>query len=534
MTSAKGDHLLRYRRSLRSVADLARAGSDPSAMGTSQVRFEVHHIQDRPRYFESILAARNDDFIETLTSAANGIGVIVGTSSVPTSPPHFSGGSPRVEVSVESEKVTIFQGAAVPNPTFLYETAESLEGLISVEVEPTVVGWNHGEAILKIILEIARVAAQEAEAPILSLQCPAQLPAHHYLGDGRALARRNEWSRSSSLAVRFAFAIGEAGVAQRLELMRRLDTYCEGSGFGLWMADTRPNHREGNWFQITKHDKHRARKTIREFHNRQAQWILPLTLVGPARVGSTWATLELLDHYTDVALLACTVSALDDLAFIHLQLGVPANSGAESDAAARRVEKVSSSAGMMGVDGLERALTAAGLVPDIGPEHDRRKAAFSVRASDYAILAGPVLPISPDHGVTMRPLWISWEANQHHAGLQGPIVELFGAFDDWLSEVCAEKGIQLSSAVARLPNIEYLIARDTGRGSVRAKGKIAVPEELLDLAFPTARASERGAAISTGLEEMWHARLESAHCQPTELTVAWRENWLGRWSSLNQ
>ena len=54
----------------------------------------------------------------------------------------------------------------------------------------------------------------------------------------------------SSLAVRFAIALRDVSAAARFELADRFRELCEKHGYSFWLADTRPGHRQGNWFEV--------------------------------------------------------------------------------------------------------------------------------------------------------------------------------------------------------------------------------------------------------------------------------------------
>ena len=65
----------------RALADLARAGHQVLDEPSMQVEFEIHHGVDRPGALADTMAALPDDrlFAETLSSASNGAGLVVGT-----------------------------------------------------------------------------------------------------------------------------------------------------------------------------------------------------------------------------------------------------------------------------------------------------------------------------------------------------------------------------------------------------------------------------------------------------------------------
>ena len=63
------------------LADLARAGYRVLHEPSMQVEFEIHHLVDRPGGLAGIVARdpAGHGFAETLSSGANGVGLVVGT-----------------------------------------------------------------------------------------------------------------------------------------------------------------------------------------------------------------------------------------------------------------------------------------------------------------------------------------------------------------------------------------------------------------------------------------------------------------------
>jgi hypothetical protein len=64
-----------------------------------QVAFEIHHLADRPGQLADIVARDPDGsgFAETLSSSANGVGLVIGTrvGDAHPQPPGSSGHQPR-------------------------------------------------------------------------------------------------------------------------------------------------------------------------------------------------------------------------------------------------------------------------------------------------------------------------------------------------------------------------------------------------------------------------------------------------------
>jgi hypothetical protein len=173
------------------------------------------------------------------------------------------------------------------------------EGLISLDLEPLALLRNkHGIAIREIAQEVSHIAAFVGNSPLLSVQCPAQGPLHHEIAQNDIRERREGWGSPSTLVIRFLIALRNTSAEKRERLTRSLINFCEVNGLGLWLKDRRLGYRSGNWFNLQPHDEKRAHEYLNQFGgnegDRQVRWILPLTLVGPARVGSTYAVINFL------------------------------------------------------------------------------------------------------------------------------------------------------------------------------------------------------------------------------------------------
>lgn len=529
--------------SLRGVADLARSGGEGVSSPFARVRYEIHQHDDKPGIYRRLLSRDPRgllgpfNYSETLTFAANGVGLIVGTSLETAATGQGLGEVPAASVFLAEDEPTarVFSGEAHPNPTFLYESAKVLEGIISIEPEPSALGGRHARAALDLALEVSRLAAKDAEAPILSLQFPVQPPGHTFTGDGTPEEKSAHWPRASSMCMRFSIAIGDVSARERSGLITSMARFCYRFGYGLWVSDSRPEHRSGNWFQICIHNQSRARERIKlpdDTPGQNSSWVLPLTLIGPARVGSTLAALQVLRAASGVGLTGLSITSLDDLAFIHLQLHLPVESGSEFRKAKARIEGLEFPLERPISNSLATLLSAAGATDRSWP--DNIMAQLDDRTAGYSLLYGPPLQRQADHKIVRRPIWISWEMESADGGLHNPLMALYAATDQLLEVKGVQRGEQTDGKfrVPLYPNIEYLISRNVGAGTFRAKGKLSAPEPLLKRLFPNEERANWPIRLVTALEGGWLANLDEKQVAPRELTVAWRENWLGRWSSL--
>lgn len=513
-------------RNVRNLADLARGAMAITEQPGTQINFQVHHVTDRPNYLSSHLA--NDvesHFRETVSANMHGATVIIGTDRGPLAPEmraRHQGGSNPVRVRHETNTDgAVFVGAARPNPSFIYESAERFEFLIAIETQQMALKHVHGQAVKQVIAKIAQIAALHAHAPILSLQTPVQLPTSRHFENVEELDRTERWGSPSVVAVRAVLALQEATCAQRVGLVSRLTQFCVSRGFGLWIANQRLDHSSGNWYSVLPADGARLRDHLSEFRrvavkNNAPIVSCPLTLVGPARVGSTSSVLAFLTRAKDVGIMGCSVSALDDLAFIHLQLTGP---NVDEKAVAKLAE--SEPDGVVSLtDALHRVVEAlGGKLRDVtsmdgwGDEMNP-SGRLEVRAGDYQLLAGPANRLQKLPGLHRKSIWFAWRQVGLEHGIFAPIEALTHALAD-----CGFK----RDDEATIPNLEYLICRDLGAGVHRGKGKLTLSE----LSISDSDSVEHGPSkLCSRIEDAWRSRLVESGGAAIEPCVAWREFWL--------
>ncbi|WP_210717628.1 hypothetical protein [Amycolatopsis acididurans] len=517
------------RISIRNVADLARAGFEIARQPLTKVDFEVHHVQARQGYLRD-LCADSAVFLETICSATNGGGVVIGTrtrtpvtGTEPIEPPAGPQAAERPRISDDG---WIFHQAAWPNPTFIYESAQTFEGLIAIDPTAREVSEWHGLAIRDLAKEIAQAAATLVDAPLLSLNCPTQLPTTVKTRNHDLRTRKEIASPCSSLAIRFSVALREVSAATRFELADRIRELCEKHGYGFWLADTRPGHRPGNWFEVCPAESEFSSLYNGDIRSRQRiGTCLPVTCVGPARVGSTHAILTFLQRYPQVGVVGCTGSTLSDIAFVHLQLAIQ---GVAADRLNRILGKLlgESSAPARPRKLLRELFKRLGLQPDPAEQGG----ASPDPASDYQTFAGPAHAYRANR---MPPdslaVWVSWEIARSHGGPAAPLGCLYRALSQVLVPMPVHEPVTTVPA-SDLATVEYLICRATEQSVVRGKAKLAVPKSILRQ-FATGGVEPQASKLCASLEEAWKARIdESGVAGVSECTVAWRESWLGHWT----
>ena len=549
MNSPSGEHSPNVDTSgssTRDLADLARAGYEILQQPFTHVDFEIHHTADRAGYMhDNLFSDRRQPFpeevvggsaamvSETLASAWNGVGLVIRTNSDADAPGsrHVRLGRPAATVLFDEQTRRVFSGSGLPNPTFLFESAATYEGIVSVEPAPRSIKFYQSIAMRNLIREISRIAAKVAHMPLLFLQAPAQLPSQSFIGQDVRSSRITAARRSSSLALRFSIAMERPSAALRFELTEILTRYCTERGFGLWLADTRVGYRSGNWFQICAQADDLSRRDRREraasVDSHAVEVCLPVTFIGPARLGSTLAIVSFLCQFGDVGIVSCSTITLHDLEFIHLQLSV---SGTRRSAL-REINSHFTEHSCWKTDPSD-ALTyihdTLAAVSEKSPSHVLA-GELSEFAGDYQTLVGPALGCIVPDGRKRIAIWFSWQMEGTGEDLAIPLVELFKS----LSDIGLGLSVGAEGSGTETPNLEYLVCRDVGNWVLRGRGKLSIPEvDMLEL-FRGMELESAAARLCVSIENAWKASLRrrGAH-GVSELTVAWREWWLGHWASL--
>lgn len=512
------------RISVRNVADLARAGFEIARQPVTKVDFEVHHAMARPGYLRELVTADADDavFLETLCSATNGAGVVIGTRTRKppdgTEPVEPAGDLQPAERPRQNARGWVFHQTTSPNPTFIYESAQTFEGLIAIDPAAREVYEWHGLAVRDLVREISDAASSLVDAPLVSLQCPAQLPTIVKTRNHDLRTRKEIAPPCASLAVRFAIALRDASAAARFELADRFRELCEKHGYSFWLADTRPGHRQGNWFEVCHADGEFSPLYRGDLRSRQRiGTCLPVTFVGPARIGSTNAIVSFLQRYPQVGVVGCAATTLSDVAFVHLQLAIH---GVATERLNRILGKLlGESSTPARPDKLLRELfKRLGLPPD----PDGPATAVQDPTGDYQTFAGPAFAYRPHQMPDCMAVWVSWEIARQHRGLAAPLDGLYHA----LAQVASPP--EPVASAGDLATVEYLICRATEQSVIRGKAKLAVPRSVLR-GFSSGGGGEPPASrLCAALEEAWKAHVDRSGVDGvSELTVAWRESWLG-------
>lgn len=477
------------------LSELARAGRLIVQQPFTDIAFHVFHGKDAPgrllRTIEEKLTppdGHQGPFLQTLATAANGRSLIAGTSTATLDGMTDAEGAQRLSAGRWS-------GRSRTNPTFLYDSAGVIEGIVVLSDLVLPLTPESTRLMKAVVRTIARAASNRG-LPIVTLQAPSHVPG----GEQR-------WASTVGSAVRFAVAVRRLDVRQRLAFVKQIVEFCATEGLGLWLRDPTLTTRTGNWVQAcaVKQDHRPGRAAVEN--------LVDVTIVGPARVGSTSSILECLRYLGSVGVAACSVAAMNDLAFVHLQLTGEFSTIPPDEATY--------------VDQFIKSLPEwLGLRPtwwrDAGSDAADALAEMEERAKYYRCMVGPVTspPAESDDDPESKPVWVSWELTTNEQ-----LTALLKGLRDAMQEVASNRPRELPAY-----NIEYLISRAMPDGRTRGRAKLSVPMAAIrravagDWSLPTL-----GKEFCSLVENRWQTAMADA--RPTELTVAWREHWLGHWTS---
>lgn len=391
-----------------------------------------------------------------------------------------------------------YDGIASLNPRFLYESARDHEFLLSAGSRPWAPDIADSLVFGRVMAELAAVAANRAKAPILIMQSPAApFPAPPA---DQPLSTHSDWPTiAGGAAIRLSVGLsGDDGKA-RLQLLEHATRVAEDYGLRLHLGDRRLGRVRGEWWPGLEHDPDkydRMRALPGVDGTAVPDRALLLTFVGPARVGSSADILRALVERR-IGVLAMTVSALQDLAFVNLV--VPMRPGAVGVPPWRSLI-------LPPGDGLDLITHWCAVGPPmIGPRSPLG------RASDYGLcLTGPVPPRAE---APARPLWLRW---QKPTGKDVSSNRLIGDVIARLLEDDQVKQVRLDYFRSRVVGDSR---RMTAKLSVRMAEGISEPG-LGPVLGTLAR--------STQADIEWALSGRAPAARSTRLMIAWRERWLGR------
>jgi hypothetical protein len=255
------------------------------------------------------------------------------------------------------------------------------------------------------------------------------------------------------------------------------------------------------------------------------QICLPITFIGPARIGSTHTIVSFLSQFSTIGIISASMSALDDLAFIHLQLSVAGRRHSDiQDMNLQLAEPASWPTNPS--EAISHILRMLKLSSRESPAYVYTTD-VSGRVGDYQTLVGPVLECAMPDRRKRIAIWFSWQTEGAGQEQATPLVELFDSFS------VLEFGARESGpARIDMPNVEYLICRDIGNSVFRGRGKFSIPEADMLAMFDGNGVESAAVKLCMSLEDTWKASLRRRGVRGvSELALSWREWWLGHWAS---
>ena len=306
---------------------------------------------------------------------------------------------------------TRFFGIMPPNPGFVYENSETTEVLIGFGRE-----WRtslrSAVALRDILEDLAGAAANRANAPIVFLQTPVASPPVAPRRDGSHEALRG----SVSNTVRMSIAVSSGDDDARIGFLATVHEICKARGLSLHVADLRSGRMRGEWYFVQEFSSEvfnsymeRRYKVVPE---QAVQKAVMLTVVGPARRGSTYAILGLL-RSIGAGVAGGAISSLSECAVINLFVPLGSSYGPTPfDPAVQEPSEC--------VRGLED-------VCSLGPIVGRSPITASEVLRGYSALPSLAARFSceteGDGESSPHPLWAAWDLPEAWGGELG-IVEM--------------------------------------------------------------------------------------------------------------
>jgi Domain of unknown function (DUF4332) len=485
----------------------------------TSVGFAISYWRDEGICFEEILDGANRRvpetlwnvqttdgkvlWTETLTTAAFGVAtVIVGARTAG----HLPGEpDPALEVrdvaaGEPEQRGSAFYGLAHPNPSFLYRGVDELEVLIQIpsayDTPPSDDGRRIGDALrLSEAVRVVSSVAARHELPLMLVQSPmAAPPANEY-----------PWPLAQAPGVRCGIAMPTGGIEHQLDIYKEVHRWAEDMGCALHIGDRRGDGRRGLWHQLSAGDRSAYERKIVALPRaaEPLELVVPVTFVGPARVGTTAAIMNYLAGHR-VPVLSVSVMPLENMAFISLLIGLANGmSDAFSHPSHGSAGEVLASIGKLRLTGWATT----------DEENDEVTAAAP---RDYRACMGGAMEVTPlDRN--KRALWASWQFPEEIGAPHTAISQLRAA---------AEQEVGPGGVT-----VQYVVCRRGDAQDLRGRCKLAVSAEV----EPAAAAERRGHArgeLCRRIESRWRTLLgRGAPRSIIDVDVTWEESRLGRWLS---
>lgn len=508
----------------KGAAELARRATALVTHDTSSVGFGVWYNRDGSWAFDEALAElgtfaekrlwtfRNSSdsggdpgtWTETMSTAAFGhAAVIVAAQTGEHHAGHRDELTPLTSEIAGPTTREQWLGASRPNPSFLYGGTSGLE--LSIRFPANLNAFLRCDGLtLAATMGLAARAAADHDWPVVYLHAPTA-PALREAGDSDGYDRvidaplSGVWPPARTAGLRIAVATGVSEVRKRSDFIDAICEHCEHIGAEVWLGDHRADRRGGQWVRLLGHDNETYlgrpdRADPRD--TAKLEYGLPVTFVGPARVGTT---AELLAPFieTQAPILSASVVGLEGLSFIYLLLGE------------------SSGASGMRYQGSARATIDYILQREVNLS----------KATDYRGMVGTPKPLESYDETVPLVAWAAWRVPDRKNALSFLIGKLQEAMTELLSKREPE-GLDVGKV-----NIEYMVCRRLETGDLRGRCKLALPAQA-DKLWRSHSAGSRD-ALCESVEQYWKNLVSAGlGAENIEVEFTWQEWRLGRWYAL--
>lgn len=508
------------------LADIARVAGGASISSVPEVDFRIIHGPSAPtrgvpelqplRALASLSGSGIGSVDGFIGFEANGAFGAVATFH----DSHVSDISQPTLPLLASDTWHTYSDRGAPQPRFLYERRQLLEGILTIQPEPRFPDNRLTQALGQAACEVARVSRLSGN-PLLMLHCPNEAPPARGVYVNSIHERSLPAARSSSTSVRFAIALGDSSSEAKMRLVSSLAEYAAPRGVGLWLGDSRIGYRSGNWFNIVPNktrDLARYLGGLAVSDNalrtaNAAHYMLPLTIFGPARIGTSEAVLKLLSGEGTGGLYSATITSLDDLAFIHLQLPL-LPSGRTKNEWMADVQNIFGRRSLDCLDAFPSLLRLFRPVSRSGRDEKLALLDALGPARDYQVTGGPPVRVSYN-GAKYVPVWGSW----HIAGPVPTLQDILGA----LARVL--RLMNLAGPDAAPIVTEYVIARNKSDSGRRGRIKLGIHPSHLQR-WAGREHGTTSAALCNELEARW--RILVQECEgAAQVSVGDREYRVG-------
>jgi hypothetical protein len=484
-------------------AELAYIAAGAMTRGASAVEFRIRHASVDGPVRDPVAAEDPPD--ETARFVAGGIELAAAT--------WFTAIPPANQTMVNVREVTgtlgkaeglCWRGSAVLNPAFLYGSAQRTEILVSFGEHGWCPTYRDTRMLTRVIRGLAEAAVADGGSPIMSLHTPTS-PFREAVGSSRGDGSGELVRAVDGPCLRMSVGIDAFETNRRLMFEERVYNFAAEHGLGLRIADRRANRISGEWFKVRDFDAELYRRRRDELFGwapaESPTTVFVVTLVGPARVGSTFAAVQALEA-SNIGVLAFALQPLTEIEITHLLVPVaPVRLGRVGDvtAATEPLER-----------GLRYLARDCGLTP--------RSAASASDHVDFGPALGFQLLRSEATSVNLRgahsesfyAIWVTWDAPYAVVSESMVIQQVLDALNGKVS----------------LASLAYLWCGRTYTNRVRGLAKLGIAMdpnsaryragELSRICMEAQDQARRGLATVSGLFE-----------GEFRIRIAWREKWLG-------